>query len=318
MPVLNKSTYKAPFLFRNAYFSTIYTALLRQKASISFKRERVSTPDGDFLDLDLSFIGSNKLVVVCHGLEGSTDNSYVTNATKYLNENNFDVCALNYRGCSGEPNCLIKSYHSGKTEDLDLVINKYLEEYDEIYLLGFSVGGNICLKYLGDEAETVDPKIKKAACLSVPVSLRSCAIELAKPENYIYMKNFLLKLEEKMKIKEEIFPGEISTKNFHKIKNFKDYDARYTALLNGYKSAEDYWAKASSLPVLEKIKIPALLVNALDDPFLGEECFPYEAARQNENFILECPRYGGHLGFTSLNIFGKTWQEKRVLEFFQN
>jgi len=264
---------------------------------------------------DGTFQAGSKLAILCHGLEGSSDNAYITNAAAALNRNNYDACALNYRGCSGEPNRLLKSYHSGKTEDLDLLINHVVSNYDEIYLVGFSVGGNICLKYLGERSSSVSPKIKAAVTFSVPVSLESCAFELARPRNYIYMKNFLLKLKEKTKIKEQLFPGQISTENFSQVKNFLDYDEEFTAPLNGFKSAIDYWTQASSNRVLEKISVPSLIVNAKDDPFLGEACYPVEVAKANPNLFLEIPEHGGHVGFTSCNFTNTYWQENRILEF---
>lgn len=317
MPLVESSSYKAPWIFRNPDLSTIYTALFRAKARLNFTRKRIETPDGDFLDLDWSNVSSKKLAILCHGLEGSSDNAYITNAALALNDNAYDVCALNYRGCGGEPNRLLKSYHSGKTEDLDLLITNNIDDYDEIYLVGFSVGGNICLKYLGERASSLDPRIKAAVTFSVPVSLESCALELARPRNFIYMKNFLLKLKEKTRIKEKLFPGLINTRDFSEIKNFLDYDERYTAVLNGFKDAKDYWTQASCEKVLSEIKIPSLIVNALDDPFLGEECYPREAANSNENLFLEMPEKGGHVGFTSLNLGNKYWQESRILEFFK-
>jgi len=306
MPIIESSSYKPPLFFRNAHVSTIYTALFRQNARVKFTRERLETPDNDFLDLDWIKRDSSRLAILCHGLEGSSDNAYISNTAKTLSE--YDICALNYRGCGGEPNRFIKSYHSGKTEDLAAVIDSALDDYEEIYLVGFSVGGNLCLKYLGERAASVDPKIKAAVAFSVPVSLESCAIELAKPENFVYMKKFLVRLEEKIKIKEELFPGELSSENFHRIKNFLDYDEKFTAPLNGFKDAKDYWTQSSCARVLDGITVPSLLVSAQDDPFLGEACYPVEAAKQNPNFFLEIPEYGGHVGFG-------TWQEKRILDF---
>lgn len=315
MPIINKSNYKASFFFKNADISTIWTALFRPKAKINFTRERLETSDGDFLDLDWTKVSSNKLVILCHGLEGSSDNAYITNAAAALNANGYDACALNYRGCSGEPNRLLKSYHSGKTEDLDLLINHSLPCYDEIYLVGFSVGGNICLKYLGERSESVEIKIKAAVTFSVPVSLESCALELAKSRNFIYMKNFMLKLKEKTRIKEQLFPGQITTKGFSKLKNFLDYDEKFTAPLNGFKDAIDYWTQSSCASVLHQIKIPSLIVNALDDPFLGADCYPVEAAQDNPSLFLEMPQHGGHVGFTTCNAQNNYWQENRILEF---
>ena len=309
MPIIENSSYKAPLFFRNAHLSTICTALFRANAEMKFTRERLETSDNDFVDLDWIKRGSSKLAILCHGLEGSSDNAYISNAAKTLSD--YDICALNYRGCSGEPNRLVKSYHSGKTEDLAAVIDSAIADYGEIYLIGFSVGGNLCLKYLGERSSEVDSKIKAAVVFSVPVSLECCAIQLAKPENFIYMRKFLVRLEEKIKGKEKLFPGELSSENFYKIKSFLDYDEKFTAPLNGFKDAKDYWTQSSCARVLDGITTPSLLVSAKDDPFLGEACYPAEAARKNPNFFLEMPEHGGHVGFGA-------WQEERIVNFLKN
>lgn len=317
MPVV-ESEYNPPKFLQNGHIQSIFPALFRYLPKIKYERERIYTPDEDFLDLDWLKRKSKKLVILCHGLEGNSQKIYIKGAIKALQSFDCDFLCWNYRGCSGEPNNLLKYYHSGKTEDLSLVIEHVLNcmQYEEIFLLGFSVGGNIVLKYLGEKANELNPKIKKAVAISVPVSLECCARKLEKPRNIIYMKRFLHDLKKKILSKEHLFPAEISSKDYNKLKSFYDFDSKYTAPLNGFLSAEDYWNKASSINFLSKIKIPTLLLQALDDPFLGERCYPVEIANANPYLFLEMPKSGGHVGFITITN-SKSYSEERIIDFFQ-
>lgn len=319
MPVIY-SNYKTPLLFRNSHLHTIFPYLLRSRPKIKYSRTRINTKDGDFLDLDfLNHKEKNKsLVIICHGLESNSETGTEASIAKILYDHNYDILAMNYRACSGEDNKLIKTYHSGKSEDLreviDYVLNNY--DYEDIYLVGISIGGNIVLKYLGEESEKVNPKIRKAVALSAPIDLTCSAEQMAKEKNYIYMKRFLLHLYKKMKIKAEHFPDKVTVKDFHKIKNFHDFDEKYTAPLNGFNSAEDYWTKASSKPYLRSITTPTLMLSSEDDTFLGKNCYPVNEAMDNQNLFLEITEFGGHVGFIDFNDENIYYHERRILEFF--
>src|SRR5688572_27534708 len=206
MPVLPTPAFSPPFYHFNKHLQTILPSILRKVNGITYTRERISTPDHDFLDLDWSVIDSNKLLIVSHGLEGDANRPYVKGMVKAANKAGMDALAWNYRSCSGEPNKLLSSYHLGATHDLDLVIRYALEQkkYDSVYLTGFSAGGNITLKYLGEAPEIVPAEVTRAATFSVPCDLKSAAVQIAKPENRIYLRRFLnslrLKLEQKLPI----------------------------------------------------------------------------------------------------------------------
>lgn len=310
-------------LHLNPHLQTLVPALLRPIPGFKYQRQAIDTPDEDFLDLDwyITQPSKNKLAIVLHGLEGTSESSYVKNAILRLNEEGYDAVAMNFRGCSGRPNKLLKSYHSGKTEDLDLVVNHILRnyKYDEIVLVGFSVGGNIVLKYLGEKATGLHPKIKKAVAFSAPVDLKSSADALAKGTP-IYMKYLLEKLHRKLVIKREKFPEEVDLKDFSRITTFHEFDDRYTAPLNGFRDAEDYWQQASSKTLLDRIAIPTLLFTAEDDPFLGKECYPKEAVAANPNFQLQVTPYGGHVGFWNFKFKGllpriNFYHEQEMLKF---
>jgi predicted alpha/beta-fold hydrolase len=316
MPIISKSTYKPPLFFSNGHTQSIFPTLFRKVAGINYKRERINTPDDDFLDLDWSTVRSNHVGIISHGLEGNSMRHYVLGMAKILNKNGYDAIGWNFRSCSGEPNKKIYSYHSGASNDLHTVVSHVISKniYTEIILIGFSMGGNVTLKYLGEQGEKINAKIKKAITFSVPTDLKSSAIKMAKLSNKIYMKRFLKMLHEKIKQKMEIMPGQIDDKGYEKIKNFKDFDDRYTAPLNGFKDAEDYWKKSSCKQFLHNIVIPTLLVNAENDPILANECYPIDEAKKNPNLFLEIPKSGGHVGFISFNNDGY-WSELRTILF---
>ncbi len=212
-------------------------------------------------------------------------------------------------------NRLPRFYHHGTTEDLAAVIDHAIQKkYARIALVGFSMGGSLSLKYLGERKERVPHQIKSAVAYSVPCDLGSSARELDKPNKKFYLHRFLKKLEKKIKAKALLFPDVISAEGFNIIKTFRDFDNRYTAPLHGFADADDFYSKASSGPYLSSITIPALIVNAINDPFLPQACYPFDIAKNHQFVHLETPERGGHVGFS---LFGKTesWMEIRAFEF---
>lgn len=314
MPLIHPSTYRAPLLLRNTHINTIYANLSRRFDKPIYQRERISTPDEDFLDLDWSRVGSNQLLLVLHGLEGNTERPYTKGMIRYFNQQGWDGLGMNFRGCSGEPNLQLRTYHVGETGDLDYVIQhiEQLDQYKEIVLLGFSLGGNVTLKYVGEQHATINPIIKKAIAFSVPCHVPSANLFFNHWQNKIYMQRFLKPLNEKMRYKAIQFPHLISLPN-ELPKNFDEFDELFTAPVHGFDSAMDYWAKNSSLQFLDQISIPTLLVNAADDTFLSQACYPRDIATKSEAFHLEIPKWGGHCGFASFNT--SYWSERRAFAF---
>ncbi len=322
MPIIEVSTYKAPPYLFNGHMQTIFPHFFRPKRDLHRFEDRIDTADGDFLDLDWYFPrdvyeAGRPLVIISHGLEGSSRRGYVLAMVNTLKKAGYDVLAWNYRGCSGRANRKIYSYHSGKTEDLEHVIEYALDyrHYKDISLVGFSLGGNITLKYLGEQTNKVPPEINHGVAISAPVDLRSSAEELALPQNRIYLKRFLEGLYGKILEKNEMFPGQLRIVDIKNIKDFKDFDDLYTAPLNGFADAYDYWKQCSSLHKLANIEIPTLLLNAVNDSFLGAGCYPCEQAKNSEYLYLEMPETGGHTGFYYPDDRGIYWSEKRVLSF---
>jgi len=320
MPLIARSTYVPPFGFGNGHVQTIFPALWRRVPLITRERERITTPDGDFLDLDWDAGNrASRLVILSHGLESDSRNPDVQGMAAAFRRAGWDVLAWNLRGCGGEANRLLRSYHSGATEDLEAVIGHALAtgRYQRVALVGFSLGGNMTLKYLGDLAGAVDARIAGAVAFSVPCDLASSSLQLEKMINRIYMRRFLIQLRRKIREKILRFPGELGEEGLDAMRTFREFDGAYTAPLHGFRSAEDYWERASSRPVLSRIAAPALLVNARNDPFLAPPCFPEEEARGSSFFHLEIPRSGGHAGFVSFNARNEYWSESRAVEFLE-
>ena len=322
MPLTPSSNFKPPFLFRNKHFSTIAPSMFRKVNGVNYNRKRITTPDDDFLDIDFSTVDSNTIVIITHGLEGNSERTYMRGMVKSINKAGWDAVALNLRGCSGRPNNLYLSYHSGKTDDLNFLVDHILNNYDyeKIMLVGFSLGGNLTLKYIGEKGDTVPSEICCAVAISVPVDLKDSADQLSKTTNAMYMNRFLRMLKPKMIEKTQRFPNNgINKDEIVKMKNFYDFDNLYTAPAHGFSSAEDYWKKCSAKPFLSKIRIPTLLINALNDPFLGTRSYPVTEAENSKHFFLEIPDYGGHVGFIkSLKMNGELWNEKRTIEFLNH
>lgn len=315
MPIL-ESDYKSSFGFRNGFVSTVYSGLIRNVNGVIQERERITLSDGDFLDLDWSSCGeqTDKLVVVLHGLEGNAQRPYMTGTAKIFNENGFDAVCVNFRGCSGEPNLKYRSYHSGVTEDLVDVIAHIInsKQYTSIHLKGFSLGGNVILKYLG-EGHDIPTEIKSAVAISAPCFLRGSAFELHRAKNKLYALRFKKHLIERLKVKQIQFPDKITVNEINSIKTLIDFDNVYTSKAHGFKDAFDYYEQCSSLQFLPQIKTPTLIINALNDSFLSYECYPVKEAKNNPHLYLEMPKFGGHVGFKDKkNVY---YNERRAMEF---
>lgn len=317
MPLL-PSEYNPPLFFKSGHLSTIYSGLFRKVPPLAYRRERLELPDGDFMDLDWSYadIPSRGAVILLHGLEGDAQRPYMAGSARLFNAAGYDSCSVNFRSCSGETNRLFRSYHSGATEDLHAVVSNIASEkhYQAIYINGFSLGGNMCLKYLG-EGRQLPKQLKGAVAVSVPCDLHSSLIRLLSPENILYAIRFKRHLVGKLRLKQELFPGRISDEDIDNINNLRDFDDIYTSRAHGFANALDYYQKCSSRQFLPGITIPTLILNAQNDSFLGPECYPVEEAHKNSYLYLEMPRYGGHVGFYAME--NKYYNEKRAIKFME-
>lgn len=279
------------------------------------RREKFILTDGDFIHVDWGLKRSKKLVLMLHGLESSTDQFYMRHSAQYLESKGFSIAAMNYRGCSSIPNSLFKGYHSGCSHDLKDVINSIIQEYnfEELYLLGFSLGGNIVLKYLAENPE--DKFTQKGIAFSSPVDLKSAAIQIGDTFGGIYEKRFMDRLKQGLQLKSKLHPEEdVDIDQLMKMKKFAEFDDYYTAPANGFLNADDYYQKASSLYIMNHITTPSLLVSAYDDPFLPSKCYPQNT--DSKAFKTEYHSKGGHLAFVK-NFWKQTcWYPQRAAEFF--
>jgi len=318
MPVIQHSNYEASFPFRWTHFNTIYPALFRSSKNINYKREEIKTIDNDILYLDWLKNGHKRLVICLHGLEGTSTRPYIEGMMSRFQASHWDGLALNFRSCAGEINKQVRSYNMGATADLHFLINKIIakENYHSIVLIGFSLGGNLLLKYMGEGANYLPKTIKAAVALSVPCYIPTANIKIAQFENRAYLKRFMGTLNEKIQEKKVLFPAYFAPEK-RKAKNFQEFDEQFTAPIHGYSNAMDYWESCSSLHFLPNIKRPTLIINALDDTFLSTECYPYEAAKNNNFLFLETPKHGGHCGFYTKNKNGYYWSEDRALSFVE-
>ncbi|PHQ24145.1 alpha/beta hydrolase [Marinobacter guineae] len=304
---------------RNGHVQSVWPTLFRRVPMVNPETEILPTPDNDELHLDWYRQGSSRLAIVSHGLEGHSRRPYVLGLTRALLREGWDVLAWNFRSCGGVMNHQPRFYHSGATEDLSLVVNRGLADtYETLFMSGFSMGGNLTLLYLGEQGEQVDSRICGAVAYSVPCDLAGSADMLALPSRKIYMQRFLRDLKVKMQEKAEKFPELIDVSGFDSIRSFHEFDNHYTAPLHGFRDAQDYWARCSALGRLKDIRVPALMVNAADDPFLSPECFPESRRVLGAHVGLEVPRWGGHVGFVEHARDGFYWSERRALAFLQS
>jgi uncharacterized protein len=313
---LSNAWYKPSLIFKNHHVNTIYPYALRKNINPQYIRERKETVDIDFYDLDFVYKGSSSIAVLLHGLEGGSNSQYILGLTAALKEEAIDVCAVNHRSCSGEMNRKITLYHSGFIDDLISIIEDLAIKYDNIFIVGYSLGGNMTLKYLGSHL-SIPSQVKAAVVFSVPCHLSSSAVMLNHWKNKAYTIQFLNTLNKKIVEKAKQFPDQLNPLDYKGIRTLYEYDNKVTAPIHGFYDAEDYYEKSSSKQYLHNIRIPALLVNALDDSFLAPLCFPYEIAAGNEYFHLLATKYGGHVGFAGIK-HNNYWSDQIVKDWIKN
>ncbi len=300
--------YRRPWPLFNAHLETIWPSLFRKVVAPLYRRERIATPDGDFLDLDWLQTGCADLAILSHGLEGDSRRHYVVGMANAMAACGWDVLAWNFRGCGGEANVQPRFTHNGSTGDLDEVVRHALASgsYRNVVLIGFSMGGNLTLVYLGRDADRVPGEVRAAVVFSVPCDLAESSVRLAEPGNTLYMKRFLYLMGRKVRRQARRFPDLFPLEGYRDLRNFTDFDDRYTAPLHGFASARHYWEECSSLRYLERVCVPSWIVNARNDPFLGPNCFP-----QGGRYIrLVAPEHGGHCGFSTWAEGGPYWSER--------
>ncbi len=316
MPVINSTYSRPPFCLINGHFETIVPSLFRKVENVHYSREKIDTPDGDFLNLDWAKVGSRELLIVSHGLEGDSERHYVRGLVKLFNSHGIDALVWNNRTCGGEMNLQPIMYHHGASYDLETTVHHALKsnEYEKVYLVGISMGGAQTLKYLGQHQADLPQAIKKAAVYSTPCNLPSSAATLKERRNIFYKKRFLGKLKKKMRAKAEQYPDLIDLDLLERVNDFDQFDTYFTAKLHGFKDSEDFYRSVSPDQWMGDISIPTLVLNAINDPLLGPECYPQDLAEKKDEIFLEMPKRGGHTGFV-LSGEEFTWAEYRIRDF---
>lgn len=313
------SLYPGPPRYQyNGHLQTVLPSLLRKVPGVNYERERLTLTDGDFVDLDWLNGGNNRLVILTHGLEGDSQRHYIRGTARLFAQHGYDVLAWNCRSCSGEMNRSFRLYNHGEIGDFGEVIDHALQTkpYQDVALIGYSMGGNITLKYLGVQGKNAPDVIRRAVAISAPTDLLASAKLLDLPSNRLYRKRFMKKLTLKISQKALQFPGRLDMRRLGEVKVWEDFDNFFSAPVNGYRDAQDFYQQASAVNFMPDIQTPVLLLNAQNDPILSPECAPVALAGQMPNLYLETPRLGGHVGFAvSGDPF--TYSERRALAFVQ-
>jgi len=320
-------TFKAAWWLNHAHLQTLYPALFRKIPSPPLQRERLTTPDNDFIDIDYCGTGSAPLIILLHGLTGSSQSGYIKGLQHALLQQGFRSATLNFRGCSGEYNRLARCYHSGETEDIHFLYQtlRQHEPNTPMAVLGFSLGGNVLLKWLGEQGNQLD--LFAAVAVSVPLLLNVCATKLDNGFSKLYRANLLRELKHYVLAKQSAHEKLGATEEADKIKqlgglstihSFWQYDDRVVAPLHGFADVHDYYQRSSSRQFLKSITVPTLVIQAHDDPFMTTEVLP-DADELSPSVQLEITQGGGHVGFvTGKNPFKPIyWLEQRILGFLK-
>ena len=302
-----------PWWAKNRHLQTLWGPLIRRLPPLPvMKRERLELNDGDFIDLEIHRKPESPTLLLLHGLEGSINSPYIRGMINVALKKGWQIVVMHFRSCSGEPNRLVQSYHSGASHDLQTVVEMLQSKSIKIdYFVGYSLGGNVLLKWLAENEDGKIP-VKAAAAVSVPLKLDVCATEINKGFSKIYQAALLRSLKAKTRNKlmqhdSELLPNYETLK---KLANFWQFDQAVTAPVHGFKNAQDYYDKVSSGQFIEHIKSPTLIIQSLDDPFMSPEVLP-DLSKMPSNVILEKNSHGGHVGF----VQGKyPWRPDYYLE----
>lgn len=318
---MNGPSFVAPWWASGPHTQTLSARLLRPDTGPVVNRERIETPDGDFVDVDWSALphADAPIVVVLHGLEGNSRRKYVRSVCRELNARGVGTVAMNFRGCSGEPNRTLSFYHSGDTRDLNHVLRIVRSRHPEsaIGAMGFSLGGNVVMKALGERDDGGSALVDAAAVMSVPYDLAAgCALLQRTRMGRMYSEYFMRSLRGKVAWKRERLGETLNMDAVDRARSIWDFDEAVTAPLNGFEDASDYYARCSSRGFLPAVRVPTLMLHAVDDPFLPAEAIPRPEAADNEALTLLLSPNGGHVGFIRGTPWAPTlWGEVEAAEF---
>ena len=313
--MITRSAFRPAWWLPGPHLQTLYPSLCRKRKAPALTRERFELADGDFIDIDWARQADGMKVLVLHGLEGSLESHYTGGLLCALEQAGYSAGLMYFRGCSGEPNRLPRSYHSGDTGDLEEVMQRLAQRHgnSKIAVVGYSLGGNVLLKWLGEKGNRAG--ITTAIAICVPLDLQLAALKLGSGLSRIYQRYLLKKLRRSVTDKAALHAPPFPLDSLHELNTFHKFDNEITAPLHGFRDVHEYYAKSSSKQFLKMIEIPTLLLQAVDDPFLPASALPGED-ELSPTITLELSGHGGHVGFVtgSNPLRPRYWLEERILQ----
>ena len=312
--------YRAPAWLPGGHAQTLYSSLFIRVPPVDYRRERLELDDGDFLDFDWVDGGAGDAVVVLfHGLEGSSASHYAYDLMRRVRQHGWTGVVAHFRGCSGEDNRLPRAYFAGDSAEIGRILSHVKSRHPDapLYTAGVSLGGNALLRWLGESGAAAQALVARAAAISAPRDLTAAGNALDWGFNrWVYTAHFLATLKQKALKKARQFPGTLDGDAIARASSFREFDTLVTARLHGFRDADDYWLRASSKPVLPDIRVPTLIINARNDPFLPVWALPTPAEVASE-VTLEQPETGGHVAFPSGPFPGNIdWMPQRLMQHF--
>jgi predicted alpha/beta-fold hydrolase len=301
---------------RGPHAQTLWPYLFRRRPDVALKRERVELPDGDFIDLDWTTGGGGPIVLVLHGLEGSSRSKYARGILRAIHDRGWRGVLMHFRGCSGETNRLVRGYHSGETTDLDYLLAQLHARapHAPLAVVGYSLGGNVLLKWLGETGATAP--LRAAVAVSVPYRLDISAARLERGFSRAYQWSLVRRMRRSVLRKRATIALPIDDRMIPRLRTFREFDEHVTAPLHGFRGADHYYSTSSSRRYLAGIALPTLLLHALDDPFMTPDTAP---GRHEASPAVRCEFYpqGGHVGFVSGRFpwSARYWLEERIPDF---
>ena len=324
--MIKGSDFQPATLVANRHAQTLLPVLLRSHSVIHYEFQQLTLPDGDFVDLAWNKIParseSKPIIVIFHGLEGSINSPYVKGLMRALDKLGWTVVLMHFRNCSDRVNLAARTYHSGETDDAGYFLDWLRGTYPQapLFAVGYSLGGNMLLKLLG--AKKSDNPLNAAVAVSVPLLLNVCADQMRAGFSRVYQHHLLQKMKLKLlgKFQQHDYQELIGLhqRDVHTIKDFWEFDTAFTAPINGFDDATDYYMKSSARQYLSRIHIPTLIINSIDDPFMTPEVIPHEN-ELSDSVCLELSQQGGHVGFISGHLWKpRFWLEERIPQYFSS
>ncbi len=313
--------FRSPSWLPGAHLQTIVPALFASRPRVAYARERWDTPDGDFIDVDRTPADADRrapTLIVFHGLEGSAQSRYVLGLMAEAVARGWRGVAPHFRGCGGTSNDLPRFYHSGDSDEVDWIVRRVHagRPASPLCVVGISLGGNMLLKWLGERGDDARSLVAVAAAVSAPMDLTAGGASLGRGFNRVYAKMFLRTLKAKSRAKLDRHAGLFDRARMEAARDLHAFDDVVTAPLHGYRDTDDYWLRASSKPLLARIAVPTLILNARNDPFLPADALP-SRHDVSDAVTLEFPEHGGHVGFLDAGPDGAAWMPRRVVGFVE-